>query len=278
MEAFSGKALHLLDPADLDLDWAAASAPATSTPEVTAPQLAEPAAAEAAATEAPPPAPVFGWVYSYRDTHTERETTSFEATGVVRTADGRQVSVDVRLTMDRQLTSERSGQVRAGAALQDPLVVNFDGTAAQLTQRTFAFDLDTDGQEEQIRFVGPGNGFLAQDRNGNGAVDDGAELFGPTTGQGLPELAGFDEDGNRFIDEGDGIWDRLRIWERDEGGTDRLVALGARGIGAIYLGVADTPFQVQDGTGQLQAAVRSTGIYLKEGGGAGTVQQLDLVV
>ncbi|MFH1566590.1 MAG: hypothetical protein ABIL09_01225 [Gemmatimonadota bacterium] len=272
VEAFSGRQLRLLEPGNLDLGGASAAPPA-----------AAPAAPPAAGQDAPPdqsaaqPAPAFGLRYTYRETHYERETTTFQATGTVQTADGQEVAVDVSLTMGRQFASELRSDVAVGAALQDPLVVNFDGTAAELTERTYAFDVDTDGQAEQIHFVGPNSGFLAYDRNGNGTVDNGGELFGAATGQGFEELARFDEDGNRFIDEGDSVYAGLRIWQKDAGGNDQLLALGERGIGAIYLGHADTPFQVKDGANQLQGVVRSSGIYLKEGGGTGTVQQLDLV-
>jgi hypothetical protein len=49
-------------------------------------------------------------------------------------------------------------------------------------------------------------------------------------------------------------------------------------VGAIYLGHVTTPFAVKDQANQLQAEVRSSGVYLREDGTAGTVQQLDLVV
>ena len=270
VSALTGRNMRLLEPADLNLEGPTA-APAARAVEA----YAEPVEGEAAPA---PSGPAFGLSYSLRETHYESETTTFEAKGQVQTADGQQIEVDVSLTMGRQFYSEESLEVRAGAALQDPLVVNFEGTAAELTERTYAFDLDTDGQAEQIHFVGPNSGFLAYDRNGNGAVDDGSELFGPATGQGFAELSNYDEDGNNFIDEGDSVYEGLRVWQKDTGGNDRLIALGQAGVGAIYLGHTDTPFQVKDADNQLQGVVRSSGLYLKEDGGSGTVQQLDLVV
>ncbi|MBT6146068.1 MAG: hypothetical protein HOH74_11595, partial [Gemmatimonadetes bacterium] len=227
-------------------------------------------------------APRASLIYSYQDRHEERETTSFAAAGVVTTADGEQIEIQVELTMGRQFISEESGEVRVGAELTDPLVINFEGTAAELTDRTYAFDLDTDGEAEQIHFIGPNSGFLALDANENGLVDDGSELFGPTTGQGFAELAVYDEDGNNFIDESDSVYEGLRVWQKDADGQDRLIALGQAGVGAIYLGSIDTPFQVKDDENELQGVVRSSGVYLKEEGGqptgVGTIQQLDLVV
>lgn len=266
VEALTGRALKLMDLSELTL---------------TQPQQTEPASGEAREHAEADPAqaePRFGLEYHMRETRTERETASFQARGQVHTSDGRTIDIDVQLTMDREFVQETTTEVRMGAALEDPLVVNFDGPAAELTQRTFAFDLDADGATENIHFVGPGSGFLAWDRNGNDVVDDGSELFGPATGRGFAELAAHDDDGNGFIDEGDGIYAGLRIWEKDTAGNDRLVGLQARGVGAIYLGSAATPFQLKDDQGALQGMVRSSGVWLKEQGGAGSVQQLDLVV
>lgn len=64
--------------------------------------------------------------------------------------------------------------------------------AASLTERDFAFDIDLDGHADQIAFVGTGSGFLALDRNGDGEINDGSELFGPESGDGFAELAAYD--------------------------------------------------------------------------------------
>ena len=271
VEAFSGRELHVFTPADLNLD---------RTPErVPAPPVADaPHQAPEDGGADPQLEPTFGLQYRLQETHYERETTTFHAEGVVRTADGEEVSIDVSLTMGRQFASEESLEVRVGGALQDPLVVNFEGTAAELTERTYHFDLDTDGEAEQLHFVGPNSGFLALDHDDSGTIDDGSELFGARTGNGFTELAAYDEDGNQFIDEADNVYGKLRIWQKDGAGNDRLLALGESGVGAIYLGHHDTPFQVKDEANQLLGVVRSSGIYLREDGGTGTVQQLDLVV
>jgi hypothetical protein len=99
------------------------------------------------------------------------EQASFAAQGVVKTTDGKEIAFSYELEMERQFHSETHESVRAGdALLKDPLVINFGGTAAQLTDRKFAFDLDADGTKDQIAWVQPGSGFLALDKNGNGAI------------------------------------------------------------------------------------------------------------
>lgn len=221
-----------------------------------------------------------GWgaVYEREETTVEQESTRFSAQGVVHTADGREIELSVELNMSREFISHSNLTVRAGDALKDPLVINFEGAAAQLTRTTFAFDIDVDGSADQIAFVGPNSGFLALDRNDDGVINDGSELFGALSGNGFADLAAYDEDGNGWIDEGDAIFTRLLVWSRDATGEDRLDGLLLRNVGAIYLGQAATPFSLKDEGNALQGVVRASGIYLAEDGGVGTVQQLDLVV
>ena len=58
----------------------------------------------------------------------------------------------------------------------------------------------------------------------------------------------------------------------------KLLALGQKNIGAIYLGHMETPFSLKDQNNELQAQIRSTGLFLFEDGKVGNVQQIDLVV
>ncbi len=263
VERFTGREIKLLHPCDVEGEAGECD------PE---------AGGEVAASQSAPDREGWGMVYDYYESHYESESTSFSAAGVVKTADGQEIDIALELNMSRQFFTEQSLTIRAGDALKDPLVVNFAGTAAELTQRNFSFDIDADGRSDQIAFVKPGSGFLALDKNGDGVINDGSELFGPATGEGFEELAAYDLDGNEWIDESDAIYDRLRIWSKDAEGNDQLVALGERGVGAIYLGHIDTPFLLKDSANETLGAVRDSGIFLKEEGGVGTVQQLDLVV
>jgi hypothetical protein len=221
-----------------------------------------------------------GWgvQYELHETYHESETSQFSAQGVVLTADGQQLEIAVELNLSRSFTSTLDESFRAGAALKDPLVINFDGAASQLTQNTFSFDIDADGSNDQLAFVAPGSGFLALDANNDGAINDGRELFGALSGDGFTDLAAFDGDGNGWIDANDTVFSRLRIWTKNTAGEDQLLLLGDEGIGALYLGRISTSFALKDSSNELQGQVRATGIFLREEGGAGTMQQLDLVV
>lgn len=221
----------------------------------------------------------WGLEYNYHESYYEQEKMSFAAQGIIRTADGREIDFSVQLNMSREFAQQLNINVRAGDAVKiDPLVINFGGTAPELTDTKYSFDLDSDGTEDQISFVGPGSGFLALDINGDGQINNGGELFGPGSGDGFADLAQYDEDGNGWIDESDSVYNRLRIWTKDRDGKDVLFALGQKGVGAIFLGNVSTPFEMKDRENVLDGQVRNSGVFLYESGQAGTIQQIDLAV
>ena len=221
-----------------------------------------------------------GWgiAYERHELRTEQEKTTLQAGGVVKTADGRQINFSLGVSMSRSFTSRLDVSMRAGAALKDPLVINLSGAAGDLTEKKYSFDIDSDGKADKISFAGQGSGFLALDRNGDGTINNGSELFGTESGNGFKDLAEFDKDGNHWIDENDAVFDDLRIWMKDESGQDQLVTLGQAGVGAIYLGNVSTEFAVKDSANTLQGQVRSSGVFLRENGSAGVMQQIDIAV
>lgn len=91
-----------------------------------------------------------------------------------------------------------------------------------------------------------GSAYLAIDSNTVGRINDGSELFGTRSGNGFTDLARFDDDGNRWLDENDDVFERLRIWQPDPVGKASLETLHDRGVGALYLGSTETPFSLTD--------------------------------
>ncbi|MBI5781920.1 MAG: hypothetical protein HZA65_09720 [Rhodocyclales bacterium] len=138
------------------------------------------------------------------------EQLAFSASGRVQTADGRSIEFSLGLALTRATASEV--QAAFGSEVQDPLVLDFAGTGAELRDIGFRFDLRGDGSEVDLPLPTSGKGFLVFDRDGNGRVDDGRELFGPSTGDGFGELAALDADGNGWIDENDPAWSQLYVW------------------------------------------------------------------
>jgi hypothetical protein len=210
---------------------------------------------------------------------TELENTTFQAQGLVKTADGREISFGVNLEMSRAFCAKYNSLSQESVILTDPLIINLEENVASVSDQKFLFDLNSDGEEEEISFVDNGGGFLALDKNKDGKVNDGSELFGTKSGNGFRDLARYDNDGNGWIDEADNIFDDLKVWTKDEDGKDRLVSIKSVGVGAIYLGYADTEFTLNNmETNVVNGVVRSTGIFLKENGEVGTVQHVDLAL
>lgn len=206
-----------------------------------------------------------------------QETTNFSSTGYAKTADGRTLSFNVNVEMSSQFmehTTEITNRMYT-AALTDPLVINLDSSPAEISDQKFYFDLDCDGDKEQISQMTSSHGFLALDRNNDGKINDGSELFGTRSGNGFADLASYDQDGNGWIDEADAIYQNLKVWTKDENGKDRLMTLKEADVGAINLNQTQTDFSLKSGMHNLDAQVRATGVYLHENGTAGTIQQVD---
>ena len=211
----------------------------------------------------------------------EYESTSFNAKGLVKTADGRELDIDIELSMSKSFesyTKETGIYDSLKLKLIDPLVINLDSCAADISDQKFYFDLDCDGIEDEISSLGAGSGFLALDLNDDGEINDGSELFGTKSGNGFRDLSKYDKDGNGFIDEADEIFDKLKIMCFNEDGTRELYSLKDKGVGAIYLGSKETEFSVTNQENKLNAQIRRTGIFLYESGIQGTIQHVDLAV
>jgi len=209
----------------------------------------------------------------------ESESTSFAATGKVNTADGRSIDFNMELSMSRAFVEQFDFLEVTEYIKTDPLVINLDSNLASVSDQKFYFDLDSDGKAEKISFAGEGSGFLALDKNNDGKVNNGSELFGTKSGDGFKDLAAYDYDHNGWIDENDDIFNKLKVWYKDADGNDHLIDLKEADVGAIYLRNADTQFSLKDDDHKLNAEIKKTGIYLKESTGkVGTLNHLDLAI
>ena len=219
----------------------------------------------------------FGLIYNRNETQVEKSRVTFAAQGIVKTADGREINLNINYNIDQEVINQSSFQLRAGDALMDPLVINFGGSVASFSDRTMSFDLDFDGDQETVHMLNANSGYLALDSNSNGIIDDGTELFGPKTNSGYGELAKYDEDGNGWIDESDSVFNSLKIWYHDESGNSQLVALTDKNVGAIYLGNADTQMNMYSQTG-MAGALKQSGLILMENGESRIMQEIDLKI
>ncbi|HUP62491.1 MAG TPA: hypothetical protein VNA69_18955 [Thermoanaerobaculia bacterium] len=102
------------------------------------------------------------------------------------------------------------------------------------------FDIDADGRPERVSWTAPDSevAFLARDRNGNGLIDSGAELFGDTAAvNGWEALATLDRNGDGVVSSSDPEWRQLLLWyDRNHDGVStpaELLPVHASGIVAI---------------------------------------------
>lgn len=222
----------------------------------------------------------YGVAYDRSERYEESETLQFSASGTIQTRDGQTVQFELSFSLERRYVEERNLSIRLGDAARpvDPLIVNFDGNAADLQDTRFRFDLNADGRPDQIATPGAGSAFLVLDRNRDGQVNDGRELFGPSTGNGFTELAALDEDGNGWIDAGDPAFADLAVWRPGAEGQALLQSLPEAGIGALGLSALATPFAYTGHDNALLGELQRTGLLLREDGKVGTMQQVDLTI
>jgi hypothetical protein len=270
IERLTGRKIRLVHLGDIPADA-----------QATAQQAGDSAAAAGAAAQTQnantqPQKAGWGIEVHVEQIHQETETTGFTATGQVVTADGRSISFDYGLAMHRELAQTSTTEIQAGDAVKkvDPIAVNLSAGPVALNSARSAFDLNSDGKTEQVALPAAGTYFLALDRNGNGTIDNGGELFGPTTGHGLTELKSLDGDGNGWIDEADAAYASLKLWAGPDGGQKSLAEAG---VGALYVGrSASTQFDLRSDSNETLGQIVSSSIYLGEDGKPGAVQQVDL--
>jgi hypothetical protein len=194
--------------------------------------------------------------------------------GSVTTEDGREIDFLLELNYQRDMQVTQTSQFNGNRNLIDPLVINLTGGPAELSDSYFEFDLDSDGNSESLHQTAAGTGFLVFDKNENGIIDDGSEMFGPQTGYGFAELSTYDEDGNGWIDENDSIFAQLSFMDFNQDGEQQLQDLSTVGLGAIALQSAAMDFDLYDSQGNFQAQVARSGVALMENGAAVSIQEI----
>ncbi|MDR1274802.1 MAG: putative Ig domain-containing protein [Candidatus Accumulibacter sp.] len=176
----------------------------------------------------------------------------------------------------------------------DPLALDLDGDGLETSnfnlQNPIWFDHDLNGSAEGTGWLNSDDGFLVLDRNGNGTIDDGSELFGDhtplyegdgTAVNGFAALAQEDTNEDGLVDNQDANWNDLRVWrDLNQDGisqSNELFTLSELGIQSLTV-AAEAASQSQ-GNNQISA----TGIFTWEDSsegiaGAGQAADIDFSV
>lgn len=209
--------------------------------------------------------------------YSESESRSFASTGSITLDNGQTVDFTLSLRQSQSRTYEYSELVQIRERpLTDPLVINFGASTARLNDTLFEFDLTGNGETGEYASLGSGSGYLVFDRNGNGKVDNGSELFGPQSGSGFSELASYDDDGNRWIDANDDVFQSLSVWVQTAEGDQQLRSLAEVGVQALYVDSVEDRFTLTNPQGVPLGQIKASGIYLTTGGEVRTLEELDL--
>jgi hypothetical protein len=207
----------------------------------------------------------------------EEEHTNFSISGKVTMVDGKSVGFTLSAQLDRNFSIQKNDRIFSqNTQKTDPLAINLNGGIVTLRDTSFQFDLDADGTKEDISFVSQGNGFIVFDKNNDGKINDGNEMFGTQSGNGFQDLSQYDDDNNGVIDKNDGIYEKLNIWTQDGAGNDHLMSLKDAGVGVIGLEHNNTQFDLKDDYNNSLGSIQRSGYFLMDSGKAGFVQQVDL--
>jgi hypothetical protein len=214
------------------------------------------------------------WVHN-QTTHVyeENQRLIFESVGEVQTEDGRTIDYMMQLDFQHHLRQESERETLMNTReWRDPLVISLTGQIPTIGNGSFEFDLNSDGQNEQLKQLGAGMGYIAFDKNGDGEINNGNELFGANSGRGFSELAQFDSDGNGWIDESDSIYHQLKVWQPNQ---NKLISFAEAEVGAIFLQADDTAYTFTKNNGDADARITQSSVALKENGQAVGVFQLE---
>lgn len=206
--------------------------------------------------------------------------------GTIVASDGTQRQLDINIGISQSfvqnLQLNRSNATQnipqgVNKKIIDPLVIDYEGNGTELSDTKMRFDLDSDGTPDQIATLKKGSGFLALDKNGDGKINDGNELFGTKSGDGFKDLSVYDSNGDGKIDKDDPIYDKLRIWTPDGNGEGKLVGLGEKGVGVIYLNPKESEELMKGESGDLLGIKRKSADFLFNNGNTGNIHHIDLV-
>jgi len=166
----------------------------------------------------------------------------------------------------------------------DPLVLDLDGDGIETVSANsgITFDFNGDGLKTGTGWLNGDDGFLVLDRNDNGTIDNGSELFGVDTVKsdgtlakdGFDALRDLDSNGDGVFDAYDMLFEQVRVWQdKNQDGisqADELKSLTELGVSAIHLD-SNSSNKLDNGN-----RISATGTIEFADGSTGTAANLDL--
>ncbi len=164
-----------------------------------------------------------------------------------------------------------------------PIVIDLDndGVESLSVDAGINFDHNGDGFAEQTGWASPDDGMLVLDKNANGDIDNGNELFGDNTvlsngrraANGFQALAEYDANRDGLIDSSDSIFSELRVWKDidsdahvDAGELNTLADVGLKAINLNYLNA-----NIVDANGTMHKQI---GTFIKNDDTSGAIEDL----
>lgn len=128
-----------------------------------------------------------------------------------------------------------------------PIILDLDGDGVETRglQDGIFFDHDSNHFAENTGWAGADDGLLVLDRNNNGEIESGGELFGNNTQlndgtlaeNGYEALQELDDNQDGVIDREDDAWQRLQVWQDSNGNAQvddgELLSLEEAGVAVI---------------------------------------------
>ena len=172
-----------------------------------------------------------------------------------------------------------------GSIYRDPLTLDLDGDGVETTSvnRSLLFDHAGDGLKQATGWIASDDGLLVLDRNGNGVIDDGTELFGDNTRltdgslaiDGFAALSELDKNDDGKIDSADETFHELKVWRdlSNDGVSQSFELFGLSELGITSLSTENTQAEIDLGDGNF---IIAQGSFERNDGTTGSMVDLNL--
>jgi len=192
--------------------------------------------------------------------------------------DNQAVNLNYQLQLNSQYSTASTVNMSA-AALKDPLVIQYGAQSIGKIIGYQALDINNDKQQDNLPIFSGDVGYLVYDKNNDQQVNNGSELFGPTSNNGFAELAMLDSNQNGYFDQQDDKYQQVYIWQpkhMNSAEEQNLVTLSQAGIKAISLNAIDTQFNFRGDHGEIDAQLTQSSFAITNNNQAVGVHQIDV--